>query len=197
MDKLLNWPDFQRKLGKQPLFSWLDVRREFGVSKSAALLTLHRYRKRGLIERLRQNIYTMPSSVLPDTFLANHLYEPSYISLEFALSYHRIIPENVYSITSVTPKATRKFTIRGKVFSYRKIKMSAYTGYHVIRQRGIGFAIAEPEKAFVDLTYYRLRSGSQPLQRIDKEKLNRDKVLRYAKMFDNAKLVAVIITTLR
>lgn len=197
MDKLLNWPDFQRKLGKQPLFSWLDVKREFGVSKSAAILGLHRYHKRGLIERLRQNTYTLSASVLTDTFLANRLYEPSYISLEFALSYHGIIPENVYSITSVTPKATRKFIVRGKVFTYKKIKLNAYTGYHIIRQRGIGFAIAEPEKAFVDLTYLRLRSGAQPLQRMNKAKLNPRKALRYAKLFNNTKLISVVITTLR
>jgi len=57
------------------------------------------------------------------------LCEPSYVSLETALSFHNIIPETVYAITSITTKATRERTANGKSYQYHRILRSAFTGY--------------------------------------------------------------------
>jgi len=197
MAKLVNWVDFQRKLSKVPIFSAVNVQRVFGVTKQTAALALQRYTKRGLVERLRKGMYCLSSVSLPSTYIANKLYEPSYVSLEFALSYHGVIPETVYTITSVTPKANRKFKAQGKIFSYRRLKSSVFTGYKIAKQGGLSFYIADAEKAFVDLTYLRMRAGSKPISRFNKEKLNPDKALRYARLFTNKKLFAIIKTTLR
>ena len=197
MAKVVNWADFQRKLNKIHIFTAVNVRREFGVTKQTAALALHRYAKKGLVERLRKGMYIFPSTALPSTYVANRLYEPSYVSLEFALSYHGVIPEAVYTITSVTPKATRTFHAQGKTFSYRRLKLKAFTGYRIVKQGGFSFNIADPEKAFVDLTYLRMRIGAKPISRFNKEKLNAEKALQYARLFTSSKLFAVIKTTLR
>ncbi len=76
---------------------------------------------------MKRGLYAFPDALPPDLYVANKLYEPSYISLEFALSYHGIIPETVYEITSVTTKSTRRFEAMGKVFTYRRIKREAFT----------------------------------------------------------------------
>ena len=158
MAKLVNWRDFELKLkGKKiDLFTNLDVRRIFGVSKVAAHFLLYRYAKKRFIVRLKRGLYTFPDSHLPDYYLANKLYEPSYVSLVYALSYHCVIPETVYEITCVTTKATRHLTALNKRFTYRHIKKEVFTGYEVHRQRGVTFLIAEPEKAFVDATYFQV-----------------------------------------
>jgi len=57
--------------------------------------------------------------------------------------------------------------------------------------------IAEPEKAFVDLNYFRLINKQKPLSRFNKERINASKALRYAKLFNNKKLISVIKTTLQ
>lgn len=199
MAKLVNWYIFESKLKEKGLviFSPLDVRRIFGVSKVAATFLLHRYTKKGFTKRLKKGIYTLYDISVPDIYLANKLYEPSYVSLEFALSFHRVIPETVYEITSVTTKSTKQFNALGKTFSYHRIKKEAFTGYSVYRQRDISAFIAEPEKAFVDLTYLRLRKRKKVLNRFDKEKLNPVKALHYAELFNNEKLISIIKTTLR
>lgn len=199
MAKLVNWAVFERKLKEKKLliFTPLDIRRIFSVSKVAANFLLHRYTQRKLLIRLKRGLYALYDADIPDFYLANKLYEPSYISLEFALSYHRVIPETVYEITSVTTKATRRFKALGKIFSYRRIKKEAFTGYFIGKQRGLTFIIAEPEKAFVDLTYLRVLSNKKPISRFDKEKINPAKALRYAKLFNNNKLISIIKTTLR
>ncbi len=199
MVKLVNQTKFAAKIkGKRiPIFTVREVQQLFGLSKGTAVKLLHRYTKNGFTVRLKRGLYAFPDALPPDLFIANKLYEPSYISLQFALSYHGVIPETVYEITSVTTKATRRFEVGGKIYTYRRIKRQSFTGYQTERQAGISFLIAEPEKAFVDLLYFRLYSGRKPLSRFNKGKIDAAKALRYAELFGNSKLTGIIKTTLR
>lgn len=198
MVKLVNQTIFAAKIKDKKLFifSVSDVRALFGVSAVAVAGLLHRYKKRGFIVQVKRGLYVFPDLLPPDLYIANKLYSPSYVSLEFALSYHGIIPETVYEITSVTPKTTRRFETLGKIFSYRTIKKTAYTGYGIEKQGGLSFYIADAEKAFVDTNYLRLVNKQKPISRFNKEKIDSQKALRYAKLFGNNKLSSIIKTTL-
>ena len=195
----MKWIDFERqmKLKNIIIFTPLDVQRSLGRSKVAITFLMHRLKKQGYIEHVRRGLYKFSDEHVPDVYLANKIYAPSYVSLEFALSYHRVIPEAVYEITSVTPRATRRFTALGKIFSYRKIKRAAFTGYSVQKQRELGFYIADPEKAFVDTNYFRMLKKLKPVSRYRKEKINPAKALRYASLFGNKKLIGIIKRTLQ
>ncbi len=199
MAKLVNWYDFERNLKEKHLllFSASDVRKVFPISSIATTFLLHRYSKKGFITRVKRGLYVFPDALPPDLYVANKLCEPSYVSLEFALSYHRVIPETVYEITSVTPKATCRFETLGKAFSYRRITKHAFTGYFIQKQKGYSFIIADAEKAFVDTIYYRLLSGEAPISRFNKDKINTGKALKYAALFRNPKLTSIVKTILR
>ena len=199
MVKLVNQTIFSSKIKEKKLyiFSANDIRLLFGVSAVAASALLYRYKKRGFILQLKRGFYVFPDALPPDVYVANKLYSPSYLSLEFALSYHGVIPETVYEITSVTTKATRRFEALEKIFSYRRVTKKVFTGYTIQKQGGFSFAIAETEKAFVDLTYFRLRTKKKPLARFDKTKINPVKALLYARLFQNKKLLGIIKTTLK
>lgn len=199
MVKLVNQTLFALKIKAKKLyiFNASDIRSLFGVSAVAASALLCRYKKQGFIVQLKKGFYVFPDSLPPDVYVASKLYTPSYISLEFALSYHGIIPETVYEITSVTTKATRRFETLGKVFSYRKIKKIAYTGYEIQKQKNLSFNIADAEKAFVDTNYLRLMSGQKPISRFNKEKINSTRAKKYASLFGNKKLSGIIRTTLQ
>jgi len=199
MVKLVNQTTFSAKIkGKNiPIFSHSQVMALFGLSKMAADKLLHRYAKTGFITRLKRGLYAFPDALPPNVFIANRLYEPSYVSLEFALSYHSVIPETVYTITSITTKATRRFEFGEKVFIFRRVKKQAFTGYEIVKQNGINFLIADAEKAFVDAQYFRLFEGQKPLSRFRKDNINKTKALRYAELFKNNKLISIIKTSLR
>lgn len=198
MVKLVNQTIFATKIKEKKLyiFSANDIRALFGVSAVAVAALLHRYKKQGFILQIKRGHYVFADFLPPDVFVANKIYAPSYISLEFALSYHGVIPETVYEITSVTTKATRRFETLGKIFSYRKIKRIAYTGYEIQKQQELSFYIADAEKAFVDAQYFRLFEGQKPLSRFHKDKINKTKALRYAELFRNNKLISIIKTSL-
>ncbi len=199
MVKLVNQVSFMTKIKakKIALFTGRDVQALFGVSRVATAGILHRYSKQGFIIKVKRGLYSLSDFLPPELYLANKLYNPSYISREFALSYHGVIPEMVYEVTSVTTKPTRRFEAVGKIYSYRSIKKSAFTGYSIEKQRGFTYRIADRDKAFVDTLYYRVLFGKKPISRFNKEKINKDKALRYAKLFGNSKLIAIINTTLR
>lgn len=198
MAKLVNRTDFVSKIKarKLTLFSGREIQALFGVSKVASTFLLHRYSKQGFIVKVKRGLYSFPDALPPELYLANKLYDPSYISREFALSYHGIIPEMVYEITSVTTKATRRFEALGKIYSYRSIKKSAFTGFTIKKQRDFAFRIADAEKAFVDTLYYRVLLSKKPISRFNKEKINKNKALKYAKLFENPKLIGILKRTL-
>ena len=199
MVKLVNQTIFAAKIKdkKLPVFTAADIRAIFGLSAGATTKLLHRYASRKFIVRIKRGLYILADVSLPELFIAGKFYEPSYVSREFALSYHRVIPETVYEITSVTPKATRRFEKIGKIYSYRKIKKNAFAGYEIAKQNGLSFRIADAEKAFVDANYFRLRDGLKPLSRYNKEKINPAKALGYATLFGNEKFTSIIKTTLK
>ena len=171
------------------IFSPLEFRRIFNVKKSAAAFFINHHLKSGLFIKLKNGLYALKVRLPSEFEIANKVYSPSYISLEYALMYYGIIPETVYTITSVTTKPTREFIINNISYTYSKIKKIAFKGY--LRKpidRNIIF-IAEPEKAFVDYLYF-VDLGQKPVyDRIDVNKLSKNKLIKYAKLFKRKSLV--------
>ena len=95
------------------LFSTEEFRRVFSVNLWAARTFIKNHTE-DLFIKLRNGLYTLRSDPPNELEIANRIYGPSYISLEYALAYYRLIPETVYTITSATTKITRKFTVQGK-----------------------------------------------------------------------------------
>lgn len=86
--------------------------------------------------------------------IAQHIYGPSYISLESALSYHNWIPEAVYAITSVCAKRSNHFTTPFGIFNYAHIPSeNFYVGVERIESETGAFLMATPLKALADYVY--------------------------------------------
>jgi predicted transcriptional regulator of viral defense system len=87
--------------------------------------------------------------------LAQHIYGPSYISLESALSWHGWIPEAVYTLTSVSSGKSKEFQTPLGVFSYSRAPQSLfYTGVERVSDEGSDvFLMATPVKALADYVY--------------------------------------------
>ena len=159
----MKWIETHKKLAASGLRAFTD--REFravtGATPASAKFLLIRYTRKGLLRRLKRGLYAVEGELPSQWALANRLYRPSYISLETALSYHRLIPETVYSVTSVTTRSTREFEVSGVSYSYRTIKRKAYFGYRAIQQDGETVLIAEKAKALADYLYLLyLRGGT-------------------------------------
>lgn len=110
----------------------------------------------GVIVRVKKGLYLFgpPHRRRPFSreVVANLGYGPSYISLEYALQFHGLIPEAVETVTSVTTGRSRAFSTPIGRFSYRSIPLKAFRHGmdRVESSRGIAFLIATPEKALAD-----------------------------------------------
>jgi hypothetical protein len=84
----------------------------------------------GIIVQLRRGLYlttTLVSAKTPEPFLiANHLYGPSYVSLDSALFHWGLIPERVFEISSVTPKTSKRFLAQNVVYSFTHLPIAYY-----------------------------------------------------------------------
>ena len=89
-------------------------------------------------------------------YLAGVLYGPSYLSFEFALAWHGLIPEAVYSYTSATCGKGRKkrYDTAFGTFLYRDVPVAVFPyGTQLHNENGYCFVIASPEKAICDQLY--------------------------------------------
>ncbi len=86
-------------------------------------------------------------------YISSILVQPSYISLEYALSQYGLIPESIFSITSVTIKKTKIFTTSIGTFKYRNIKKELYNNFKPKLFMGKSYYMATPAKALFDLLY--------------------------------------------
>ncbi|MBW6499695.1 MAG: hypothetical protein K0B09_15010 [Bacteroidales bacterium] len=117
---------------------------------------IHRWLSEGQLLPLKRSMYVVSPkrSGVPVSLplIANHLYGPSYVSLEFALSYFGLIPEGVAEITSVTTKRAKTFNNSLARFSYQRLPTTYYAqGIQQLKvSEKISFMIAEPEKALCD-----------------------------------------------
>ncbi|MCK5535079.1 hypothetical protein KAI68_08175 [bacterium] len=116
--------------------------------------------KKGKIIRVKKGLYVFGPDLSRQPYsketLANLIYGPSYISLEYALSFYGLIPERVKTVTSVTNKRKKLFTTPLGVFSYRHINPAVFsygtTLYKIDNFHTI--LIATKEKALSDLIYF-------------------------------------------
>ena len=112
--------------------------------------------RKGLVIRVKKGLYIFGDNYRRRPYsreiLANLIYGPSYISLEFALHYFGLIPERVEAVTSVTCGRSRKFSTPIGLFSYRMIPLKAFSiGMSRIElEDGRSFLMAVPEKALAD-----------------------------------------------
>ncbi|WP_374164036.1 hypothetical protein [Arcticibacter sp. MXS-1] len=117
---------------------------------------VHELLKEGILRPIKKGLYIAGPAIKtnkPEPFLlANHILGPSYVSLDSALSYHGLIPERVFEISSMTTKASRRFTTSSGVFTYAHLDLPYYSfGLKQAKLTDEQYAmIASPEKALFD-----------------------------------------------
>lgn len=199
----MNYTEFKIKFQDFPVIMSQDVVRS-GKDGQIMRNQLNRWQEKGLIIKLKRGIYILNKSdrkISPSrNFIANQLYGPSYVSLEYALNLYGLIPEEVSDVTSVTTKKTMRLKNDLGLFVYQHIKPEAFRGFEAVKdEEGLTVFIAEPEKAVVDFLYLnkrRFRSNAKDMFKTsfrfqNLEKLKQLRILELARLFDNRKLLRV------
>lgn len=144
---------------KKPCFTLEEAHRVgWETSLNQLKVQLHHWCRQGELLRLKRGVYAFPERMRDKGEVAKVLYGPSYISLEYALHAHGLIPDVPFSVTLVTPRLTRKFTTPYGEFLYHKIHQKLFWGFDP------NTFMAEKEKALLDYFYfYRHHLKADPL----------------------------------
>lgn len=171
---------------------FLDELKEYGSPKSK----LSRMAEHGECFPITKGLYETDPNV-PAYLLAGSIYGPSYISFEYALNYHGLIPEAVYTVTSATfeKKKKKRYETSFGTFTYRDVPSEAFPlGIRLVQEKDYFYRIAEPEKALCDQLYtispiqntqelLRLLTEDLRIEEAELKKLDINRVCEYSKAY--------------
>lgn len=167
-----------------------------GEPRHTLLMQLYRWCKAGKLIPLRRGMYAFAEEYrrqqIQPAEIANRIYTPSYLSLQWALSYHGLIPEMAVAYTSVTTRQTKRFQNKFGTFSYRHLKQEYFFGYERVDMTNRTVLLAKPEKALLDLWY--IEPGEWTAARMKEmrfqnfEVVNGDRLARFAERFASPRL---------
>jgi len=190
---------FKQQFSEYIIFSTKEIEKLYPNFNKINLLS---WQKKGYLQKIRNSWYCFSDIKIDQTVLfyfANKIYQPSYVSLEAALYYYGIIPEAVFTTTSISTLKTKEFKNKYSLITYKNIKQNCFFGYKLVQKENFTFKIADIEKALLDYLYLNysikniddvksLRLNKHILQEeIDFEKMN-----EYVKYYNSKILVKKI-----
>ncbi len=151
----MRYLELKDNLKEFSIFSISDIRK---IDGNFHRRRLNEWQGKGYIKKIVKGYYIFSDTTINDNTLysiGNKIYSPSYVSLEIALSYYNLLPETVYSVTSVSTKRTYNFSTSVGEFTYRSIKPELFFGYQIVRGNdNSAYKIADTEKALLDYLYF-------------------------------------------
>lgn len=199
----MNYNEFKNRVQERPLIFSRDLML-LQSNKQIIRNQLARWQNKKLLVKLKRGVFLLNPNdrkINPSrTYISNQLYSPSYVSLEYALNYYGLIPERVSDLTGITTKKTLRLKNEVGTFIYQHIKPRAFRGFKALKdEAGLIFFIAEPEKAVVDFFYLNLEKFREDDEKVfeqsyrfqNVEMLKSTKVMKFAELFDNGKLLRI------
>lgn len=170
------------------LFTLADFARLFNIKNQQTLYKkIQRLEQKEIIKKLIKGKYLFLLNRPSEFMIANFLYQPSYISLESALSFHGMLPQFTYRITSVAVKKSKKFTLGQKQYLYSQIKQNLFWGY----EKKEDFLIADKEKTLLDYLYFvfkgwRISNLNKLKSELDLSEINKKRLTKYFRLIQNS-----------
>ena len=154
----MKWEEFVRNVSRMPVIQ-RDLLLAGTKDPASTEVQISRWVAVGKLIQLRRGIYVLSDTYrkveIFEPYLASVLRKPSYVSREKALEYHGLIPEGVPMYTMVTTARPGRYETPFGVFDYRHAQESLFWGYRSVTVRNQTAFVALPEKALLDLFYFK------------------------------------------
>lgn len=209
----MKFSEFKISIYNLGVFSTNDIKNQFPEFDRRRL---SEWQDKKLIVKIRNKWYCFPEYLKNNKFLwliANKIHSPSYLSLETALSWYQVIPEGVFSSTSITTNKTEQYSTVFGSFYYNAVKPKLYFGFklHAINsnsgtiqgtnQLPHQVKIAEMEKAILDFFYINTKYNTEDdilelrfNTTVLHDELEKPKLYEYLEKFENKNLEKRIFT---
>jgi len=195
----MRFTDFKRQFKDNEIIDVQNVLNYFGDIDRRRL---YEWQKKDYIKKITNNYYIFSESEINDSLLkitANRIYTPSYIGLESALSYYKLIPEAVFKTISITTRKTKAFKTDIAFFDFRTIHRRLFWGYTLKNKNSHPFLISDLEKTLLDYLYFNphlvteadfkeLRLNGEEIRRL----IDIPRLEAYLKLFTNQRVTKAI-----
>lgn len=199
----MNYIEFKNKFKEHILLSKKEILLNFNNFDNKNLTY---WQKKWYIRKIIKNYYYFSDISLNREklfYISNNLHFPAYISSYSALNYYSLIPEQVSQIIWISTNPTKTYKSDIWIFKYHNIKKELFWWYEIKNIWSLSFYIADIEKTLLDFFYfnknYKTKDDLNGLRiNIDilQEKLNREKLLKYLKIYNNKSLEKTIFILL-
>lgn len=164
-----------------------------GKTDDAKKSLLKRACQKGDLIRIKRGLYLVGEKQRKNHFssflIANYMVEPSYVSLESALSFYGLIPEAVYTTTSVTTKIGLEQKTPVGQFSFTYLKTAYFNfGFYQLNDDGNKFLIATPLKALMDYIILKKKEYKSIKELEEDLRFDFDEFLAYKKFVNKEKI---------
>ena len=187
--------DVEKLFEKSPVVNYNSIERIIKNKKKSskyAKKLIHYLLLKNKIKRLSKGYYT----IMNEISLVVFAFEPSYLGLQDALSFHNLWEQETVPIIITTRKARpgiRKVLNHNTVV--RRINKKYFFGFEYKKQGDFYFPVSDIEKTFIDMVYFNEHLDNEVIKefnkRMSKKRLNsylkkypkkfRIKVLNYLK----------------
>jgi len=185
-----------------------EALRQWEKNEDTLSFNIKYWKKNGIIIPLKKGKYILKSRFEKEEnkdmyleYLANKIYEPSYVSGEYVMSKYNLLTEAVYGISSITTKKTKTFENQIGRFNYYTVSLRLFFGFEITKFYTANIMMAKKSKAVFDYLYLRFLKNSliseKSIQelRINWENLNKKEfkeIEKYAKIVKNNRILKVI-----
>lgn len=174
--------------------------RQWEKDEDSLSFNIKYWSKNGLIIPIKKGKYVLKSRFEKEgnkdlylEYLANKIYEPSYISGEYVMSKYSLLTEAVYGISSITTRKTKTFDNKLGKFNYYSLTPKLFFGYESVKFYSANIMVAKKPKAVFDYLYLRFYKNALISEkaieelRINWENLNKKEFKELEKYANNAK----------
>jgi len=184
--KMDEWLALFRTHSQKKLFSRSDLTQLVDEPIDSIAVQLTRLVQNNILSHVARGWYANPFHPPTTEEIAMVLRNPSYLSLEYALSHHGILSQRAYTLTLVTTQKRYLYERKEAVYEYHQIKKALFWGY----TEEDNIFVATPEKALIDLVYLRMVHGDLSMDRFGSllddmylEDLDTEKITEYSQRF--------------
>jgi predicted transcriptional regulator of viral defense system len=170
------------------VFTISDAAKILRCPQSYAKLFLYRAAQKKLIGRVVRGIYFVAAKA-NEYEIASYVLPHSYISLVSALYYYGLttqIPNKVYVVSTFRHPSIKN--IAGFDIIFRNTNEKMMYGYH--KEADGNISIADPEKAIVDIFYFKEVNDLDELALSKPSRVDIDRLIVYAKRSGRASVIA-------
>ncbi len=175
MGKAKYLPGIEALFSKSPVVSYSSIYRAITSKKKVKQYVkrlIHHLISKGRIKRLTKGHYT----ALDDASLAVFCFQPAYLGLQDALSYHNLWEQETIPIIVTARKVRvgiRK--ILGTHVLIRHIEKKYFFGIEYKQEGSVALPYSDMEKTFLDMLHFR-------------ERIDKDVIAAFRKKADKTKL---------